>query len=125
MSYIFAVRTHFLGLSVSVLLQFAEEGVLLGQQHFDVLHTHSDYPGANVRLKSVDTLVGQRGDVVVILKTWGCRCEGNFPCSNNNDQLNSTICGTIAILFLKLFHLFRFYCSINKHYCEARYIDAF
>lgn len=45
---------------MSVILQFAEEGVLLGQQHFDVLHTHSDYPGANVRLKSVDTLQGQR-----------------------------------------------------------------
>lgn len=58
----FAERTHFLGLSVSVVLQFAEEGVLLGQQHFDILHTHSDYPGANVRLKSVDTLVGQRRD---------------------------------------------------------------
>ena len=59
------MRTNFLGLSVSVLLQLAEEGVLLGQQHFDVLHTHCDYPGADVRLKSVDTLSGQRGDVLV------------------------------------------------------------
>lgn len=41
-------------------LQFAEEGVLLGQQHFDVLHTHRDHPGANIWLKSVDTLVGER-----------------------------------------------------------------
>lgn len=65
----FAARTQFLGLSVSVVLQFAEEGVLLGQQHFDVLHTHSDYPGANVRLESVDTLVGQRRDVVDNLQT--------------------------------------------------------
>lgn len=50
------VRTQFLGLSVSVVLQFAEEGILLGQQYFDVLHTDSDYPGADVRLESVDTL---------------------------------------------------------------------
>lgn len=57
-------RTKFLGLSVGVFLQFAEVGVLLGQQHFDVLHAHSDYPGADVRLKSVDTLVRQRGDAV-------------------------------------------------------------
>lgn len=54
---------------MSILLQFAEEGVLLGQQHFDVLHTHSDYPGVNIRLKSVDTLVGQRGDVDDKLQT--------------------------------------------------------
>lgn len=55
------VCTQFLGLSVSVVLQLAEEGVLLGQQNFDVLHTHSNYPGANIWLKSVDTLVGQSG----------------------------------------------------------------
>ena len=61
--------THFLGLGVGVVLQLAEEGVLLGQQHFDVLHTHSDYPGANIRLESVDTLVGQRGDVADNLQT--------------------------------------------------------
>lgn len=58
-----ATPTDFLGLSMSVVLQLAEEGVLLGQQHFNVLHTHSDYSGANVRLKSVDTLVGDRRDV--------------------------------------------------------------
>lgn len=58
------MRTYFLGLSVSIILQFAEEGVLLGQQHFNVLNTHSDYPGANIRLKSVDTLAGERRDVV-------------------------------------------------------------
>lgn len=57
-----AVLTQFLGLSVCVVLQFTEEGVLLGQQYFDVLYTHSDYPGANIWLKSVDTLIGQRGD---------------------------------------------------------------
>lgn len=55
------LHTYFLGLSVGVILQFAKEGVLLGQQNFDVLHTHTDYPGANVRLKSVDALVGERG----------------------------------------------------------------
>lgn len=53
------MRTHFLGLSMSAVLQLAEEGVLLGQQHFNVLHTHSDYPGVNIWLKSVDTLVGE------------------------------------------------------------------
>lgn len=57
-----AVSTQFLGLSMRVILQFTEEGVLLGQQHFDVLHAHSDYPGANIWLKSVDTLIGKRGD---------------------------------------------------------------
>lgn len=51
-----AGRTGLLGLSVSVGFQLAEEGVLLCQQHFDVLHAYSDYPGANIRLKSVDTL---------------------------------------------------------------------
>lgn len=59
-----ATRTDFLGLSMSVVLQLAEEGVLLGQQHFNVLHTHSDYSGADVRLKTVDTLVGERRDVL-------------------------------------------------------------
>lgn len=54
-------RTYFFGLGVSVALQLAEEGVLLGQQHFDVLHAHSDYPRANVGLQSVDALAG-RGD---------------------------------------------------------------
>lgn len=57
---LFRWRTYFFGLSMSVALQFAEEGVLLGQQHFDVLHAHSDYPGANVGLQSVDALVGSR-----------------------------------------------------------------
>lgn len=46
---------------MSVALQFAEEGVLLGQEHFDVLHAHSDYPRADVGLQSVDALV-ERGD---------------------------------------------------------------
>lgn len=53
------MRTHFFGLGVSIVFQFAEERVLLGQQHFNVLHTHFDYPGANIWLKSVDTLVGE------------------------------------------------------------------
>lgn len=65
--------TQFLGLSVSVVLQFAEERVLLSQQHFDVLHAHSDYPGANVRLKSVDTLARQKRGVVEI-----CRPNSRF-----------------------------------------------
>lgn len=43
-----AKHTYFLGLGVGVILQFAEEGVLLGQQNFNVLHTHSDYPGADI-----------------------------------------------------------------------------
>lgn len=64
-----AVSTQFLGLSMRVILQFTKEGVLLGQQHFDVLHAHSDDPGANIRLKSVDTLTGQRGDGVDDLQT--------------------------------------------------------
>lgn len=54
-------RTYFFGLAVSVALQLAEEGVLLGQQHFDVLHAHSDYPRADVGLQSVDALVGRAG----------------------------------------------------------------
>lgn len=53
-------HTDFLGLGVGVFLEFAEEGVLLGQQNFNVLHTHSDYPGADIWLKSVDALVGER-----------------------------------------------------------------
>lgn len=57
-----AMHTYFLGLSVGVILQFAKEGVLLGQQNFNVLHTHSDYPGADIWLKSVDALVGERGE---------------------------------------------------------------
>lgn len=47
---------------MGVIQQFAKEGVLLGQQNFDVLHTHSDYPGADVWLESVDALVGERGE---------------------------------------------------------------
>lgn len=54
------MRTDFLGLSVSVLLQLAEERILLSQQHFDVLHAHCDDPGANVGLERVDTLMGGR-----------------------------------------------------------------
>lgn len=57
-----ARHTYFLGLSVGVILQFAKEGVLLGQQNFNVLHAHSDYPGADIWLKSVDALVGERGE---------------------------------------------------------------
>lgn len=45
---------------MGVTLQFAEERVLLGQQNFNILHTHSDYPGADVWLKSVDALMGER-----------------------------------------------------------------
>lgn len=67
MSYIMylqtlARHTYFLGLSVGVILQFAEERVLLGQQNFNILHTHSDYPGVDVWLKSVDALMGERTD---------------------------------------------------------------
>lgn len=40
--------TYVLGLSVSVALQLAEEGILLGEQHLDVLHAHGDHPGADV-----------------------------------------------------------------------------
>lgn len=47
---------------MGVILQFAQKGVLLGQQNFNVFHTHSDYPGADVWLKSVDALVGERGE---------------------------------------------------------------
>lgn len=54
------MRTYFLGLRVGVLLQFAQKGVLLGQQNFNVLHAHLDYPGADVWLKRVDALVGKR-----------------------------------------------------------------
>lgn len=54
------MHTHLFGLSVRVVLQLAEEGVLLRQQHFDVVHAHSDYPGADVRLQSVNALAEQR-----------------------------------------------------------------
>lgn len=47
---------------MGVILQFAEERVLLGQQNFNVLHTYSDYPGADIWLESVDALVGERRD---------------------------------------------------------------
>lgn len=57
-----AARTQCLGLSMSVVLQLAEERVLLGQQHFDVLHTHPDDPGADVRLQSVDALIVRDGE---------------------------------------------------------------
>lgn len=57
-----AMHTYFLGLSVGVILQFAEEGVLLGQQNFNVLHTHFDYSGADIWLKSVDALVKEMRD---------------------------------------------------------------
>lgn len=57
-----ALHTYFLGLSVGVILQFAKEGVLLGQQNFNVLHAHSNYPGADIRLKRVDALVEERGE---------------------------------------------------------------
>lgn len=56
------MHTYFLGLSVGVILQFAEERVLLGQQNFNILHTHSDYPGADVWLKRVDALMGETTD---------------------------------------------------------------
>lgn len=59
--HIFFLHTYFLGLSVGLILQFAKEGVLLGQQNFDVLHAHADDPGADVRLEGVDALVGERG----------------------------------------------------------------
>jgi len=48
---------------VSVALQFAEEGILLGEQQLDVLHAHGDHPGADIRVQRVDALVGERGGV--------------------------------------------------------------
>lgn len=53
-------HTNFLGLCMCFILQLAEVGVLLGQQHFDVLHTHPNDPGAYIWLQSVNTLVGQK-----------------------------------------------------------------
>ena len=39
-------------------LQFAEEGILLGEQNLNVLHAHCDHPGADVWVQRVDALVG-------------------------------------------------------------------
>lgn len=51
-----AALTESLGLSLSLALQLAQEGVLLGQQDFNVLHTDVHHPRPDVREQRVDAL---------------------------------------------------------------------
>lgn len=119
----FGTRTYFLGLSVSVVLQFAEEGVLLGQQHFDVLHTHSDYPGANVRLKSVDTLQGQRRESCSQSQEQQNKSRFLTVTQRIKDEVIISIsecelcCLPLLLLFICVHHICREYSDDGKNNC--------